>query len=77
MAKLKKTNPSPFAGLAVFKDKAIISSSPERLIMVKDGYLETRPIAGTRKRGGSGIYDLALSKVMGTIYVVSNSCKIK
>ena len=61
-AKLKKTNPSPFAGLAVFKDKAIISSSPERLIMVKDGYLETRPIAGTRKRGGSGIYDLALSK---------------
>ena len=60
--KLKKTNPSPFAGLAVFKDKAIISSSPERLISVKNGYLETRPIAGTRKRGGTGIYDVALSK---------------
>jgi len=48
--------------LAVFKDKAIISSSPERLISVKNGYLETRPIAGTRKRGGTGIYDVALSK---------------
>ena len=61
-SKLKKTNPSPFAGLAIFQDKAIISSSPERLVMVRDGYLETRPIAGTRKRGGSGIYDVALSK---------------
>ena len=61
-SKLKETNPSPFSGLALFQDKAIISSSPERLAMVKDGYLETRPIAGTRKRGETGIYDVALSK---------------
>ncbi len=61
-SKLKKTNPSPFSGLVKYKDKAIISSSPERLIMVKEGYIETRPIAGTRARGGSGIYDVALSQ---------------
>ena len=60
--KLKKTNPSPFSGLVIHKDKAIISSSPERLIMVKNGQIETRPIAGTRSRGGSGIYDVALSQ---------------
>ncbi len=61
-SKLKKTNPSPFSGLVTYKNKAIISSSPERLIMVKNGYIETRPIAGTRARGGSGIYDVALSQ---------------
>jgi len=61
-SKLKNTNPSPFAGLVNYKNKAIISSSPERLIMVKNGYIETRPIAGTRSRGGSGIYDVAMSK---------------
>ena len=61
-SKLKKTNPSPFSGLVIYKNKAIISSSPERLIMVKNGHIETRPIAGTRSRGGSGIYDVALSQ---------------
>ena len=61
-SKLKKTNPSPFSGLVIYKKKAIISSSPERLIMVKNGYIETRPIAGTRGRGGSGVYDVALSQ---------------
>ena len=61
-SKLKKTNPSPFSGLVTFKNKAIISSSPERLIMVKNGRIETRPIAGTRRRGGRGIYDVALSQ---------------
>ena len=61
-SKLKKTNPSPFSGLVIYKNKAIISSSPERLIMVKNDYIETRPIAGTRCRGGSGVYDVALSQ---------------
>jgi len=61
-SKLKETNPSPFSGLVIYKNKAIISSSPERLIMVKNGHIETRPIAGTRSRGGSGVYDVALSQ---------------
>ena len=61
-SKLKNTNPSPFSGLVTFEKKAIISSSPERLVMVKNDHIETRPIAGTRARGGSGIYDVALSQ---------------
>ena len=48
--RLREVNPAPFAGFARFGDGAIISSSPERLVRVRDGYVETRPIAGTRPR---------------------------
>ncbi len=48
--RLRRTNPAPFAGLAVFDDMAVISSSPERLLRIRDGFAETRPIAGTRPR---------------------------
>ena len=55
-------NPSPFAALVKFEDNFIISSSPERLVSVKEDLLETRPIAGTRPRGSSGLHDIELSK---------------
>lgn len=48
---LRSVNPSPFAAYADFGDYQIVSSSPERLIKVKDNVIETRPIAGTRPRG--------------------------
>ena len=48
---LRMINPSPFAFYADFKDFKIVSSSPERLVRLKDGVVETRPIAGTRPRG--------------------------
>lgn len=47
---LRAANPAPFAGLAVYGDSAIISSSPERLVCVRGDRVETRPIAGTRPR---------------------------
>ncbi len=47
---LRRNNAAPFAGLARFDDMAIISSSPERLVAVRGGVAETRPIAGTRPR---------------------------
>lgn len=50
-ARLRQANPAPFAGLATLGFNAIISSSPERLINYRDGWLSTRPIAGTRPRG--------------------------
>ncbi|OGW18955.1 MAG: hypothetical protein A2077_07000, partial [Nitrospirae bacterium GWC2_46_6] len=50
---LRSINPSPFAAYADFGGYQIVSSSPERLIRVKDGIIETRPIAGTRPRGGT------------------------
>jgi anthranilate/para-aminobenzoate synthase component I len=48
---LSSINPSPFAAFADFGDYQIVSSSPERLLKVKDRIIETRPIAGTRPRG--------------------------
>jgi len=48
---LRFINPSPFAGYIDFGDYQIVSSSPERLLKVNDGIIETRPIAGTRPRG--------------------------
>ncbi|MES0875125.1 aminodeoxychorismate synthase component I [Sinimarinibacterium thermocellulolyticum] len=52
-ARLRATNPAPFAGLARWGDEAVISSSPERLLQIADGIAQTRPIAGTRRRGTS------------------------
>ncbi|HLA75098.1 MAG TPA: aminodeoxychorismate synthase component I [Gammaproteobacteria bacterium] len=48
--RLRQHNPAPFAGLITYGDAAIISSSPERLVKVHNGMVETRPIAGTRPR---------------------------
>jgi len=59
--RLRRRNPAPFAGMATLGGTAIISSSPERLIEVRGSVIETRPIAGTRPRGASGITDVALS----------------
>jgi para-aminobenzoate synthetase component 1 len=48
---LRSINPAPFAGFMDFGDYFIVSSSPERLLRVGGGAVETRPIAGTRPRG--------------------------
>ena len=58
-AQLCQTNPAPFAGLATFPQGSIVSSSPERLLKVRDGIAETRPIAGTRPRSRSQQDDAA------------------
>ncbi|MEO7250989.1 MAG: aminodeoxychorismate synthase component I [Arenimonas sp.] len=49
-SRLRDANPAPFAGLLMFGDWALLSSSPERLVCVRAGVAETRPIAGTRPR---------------------------
>ena len=64
--RLRRRNPSPFAGLATFGDRAVISSSPERLVEVEGRIVQTRPIAGTRPRGTSGLTDVALSEELIT-----------
>lgn len=61
-ARLRQTNPGPFSGLAVLDDLAIVSSSPERLIEVRDGWIATRPIAGTRPRGKDAQSDNDLAR---------------
>ena len=49
-ARLRLANPAPFAGLFVHEGRAVVSSSPERLVSVRGDVVETRPIAGTRPR---------------------------
>lgn len=49
-ASLRANNPAPFGGIADFGGRQIVSSSPERLVKVRDGWVETRPIAGTHPR---------------------------
>jgi anthranilate synthase component 1 len=49
-SRLRKANPAPFAALAQWRGATILSSSPERLVRINDGHIDTRPIAGTRPR---------------------------
>ena len=60
--RLRQTNPGPFCGLALIDDIAVVSSSPERLVHVADGWIATRPIAGTRPRGVDAISDHDLAR---------------
>jgi len=57
---LRDINPAPFAGFIDFGDYSIVSSSPERLVRVRNGIIETRPIAGTRPRGRDMAEDEAM-----------------
>lgn len=48
---LRRVNPSPFACFLSLGALTVVSCSPERLVRVEDGWVEARPIAGTRPRG--------------------------
>ena len=57
---LCKSNPAPFAGMIRWNNDVLMSSSPERLVSIKQGVVQSRPIAGTRPRGIDSDTDLAL-----------------
>ena len=57
---LCRTNPGPFAGLVRWQGASVVSSSPERLIQVRNGVISTRPIAGTRPRSDDKLVDDSL-----------------
>jgi anthranilate synthase component 1 len=59
---LRRANPAPFAAIAELGDFAVLSSSPERLLELRDGLASTRPIAGTRPRGRDAAADDALKR---------------
>lgn len=48
---LRTVNPAPYLYFLNLDDTIIVGSSPEMLVRVEDGQVETRPIAGTRPRG--------------------------
>jgi anthranilate/para-aminobenzoate synthase component I len=43
-------NPSPYAAFVGGDDFSIVSASPEMFVTVRDGFITTKPIKGTRKR---------------------------
>ena len=58
---LRRTNPSPFLFHLDFGGFALVGSSPEILVRVRDGEVTIRPIAGTRPRGKTPEEDKALA----------------
>jgi aminodeoxychorismate synthase component I len=59
---LRTINPSPFAAYLRFPEHEVVSCSPERLVKVEHGRVETRPIAGTRPRGDDRDADRRLQR---------------
>jgi anthranilate synthase component 1 len=60
--KLRQVNPSPYLYYFNMEDYAIVGSSPEMLVSIKDDQILTCPIAGTRKLGQTEEENEALAK---------------
>nr|WP_137678344.1 anthranilate synthase component I [Parerythrobacter lutipelagi] len=56
---LRRVNPSPFLYFLDLPGFAVVGSSPEILVRVRDGEVTIRPIAGTRPRGATPAEDRA------------------
>ncbi|MGB7405856.1 MAG: anthranilate synthase component I [Pacificimonas sp.] len=54
---LRRINPSPFLYMIDLPGFALVGSSPEILVRVRDGKITVRPIAGTRPRGADARED--------------------
>jgi anthranilate synthase component 1 len=59
---LRRLNPSPFLYYLSMPGFAIVGSSPEILVRLRDGKVTIRPIAGTRPRGKTAAEDKALAE---------------
>lgn len=55
-------NPSPYMFFLECGSATLVGASPEMLVRVEDGEAETRPIAGTRRRGRTMAEDRRLEK---------------
>ena len=61
---LRRLNPSPFSFHLALGDFALVGSSPEILVRLREGKVTVRPIAGTRRRGATRGEDRALEREM-------------
>jgi anthranilate synthase component 1 len=59
---LRSINPSPYMYFLNFGEYQIVGASPELLVLVEDGQITTRPIAGTMPRGVTPDEDEALAQ---------------
>jgi anthranilate synthase component I len=58
---LRQVNPSPYMYLLQYPQLAVVGSSPEPMVRVRDGRVISRPIAGTRRRGHTEVDDRRLA----------------
>ncbi len=58
---LRRLNPSPFLFFLDFDGFALVGSSPEILVRLRDDVVTVRPLAGTRRRGANRTEDAALA----------------
>ena len=58
---LRMLNPSPYLFYLQTREATIFGASPEMLVRCRDAEVETRPIAGTARRGESAREDRALA----------------
>jgi para-aminobenzoate synthetase component 1 len=58
-ARLRRINPAPFSAYLDVGEAVVLSASPERLLKLRTGRLETRPIKGTARRGRTPARDVA------------------
>jgi len=59
---LRMINPSPYMFYLRLGDHTLVGASPETMVRVEGQQITLRPIAGTRRRGGSEAEDLALER---------------
>ncbi len=59
---LRRINPAPFLFFLDFGGFAVVGSSPEILVRLRDGIVTIRPLAGTRRRGATHDEDQALEQ---------------
>ncbi len=59
---LRMVNPSSYMYYLHLDDMYLVGASPETMVQVEDGYVRTRPIAGTRPRGATPEADQALAE---------------
>lgn len=61
---LREVNPSPQMYYVKFDDQKLIGASPELLFRLRQGEMETFPLAGTAKRGATEKEDRALARAL-------------
>lgn len=61
-SELRKLNPSPYMYFLDFGPDKLVGSSPEMLVRVENGVVETFPIAGTRPRSSDRVENERLKK---------------
>jgi para-aminobenzoate synthetase component I len=63
--RLRRRNPAPFAAFLETPEASVISASPERFLhATRKGFVETRPVKGTRPRGLGPEHDAALGQAL-------------